>query len=227
MRIFLLLIFGLFLTSLSFGVAEQAGVIKDDVDAINYSFGFELGEKMQKQQVEFLTDAFSDGLYDAISKKVPRLDEDVMVQLLAGMAAANTIDTGPKHYRLPGDKFIGENSTKEGIVTLSSGLQYKVLKTGNGKKQATKNDTVSVLYTMKKIDGQVVGSTYPLGVPTPEEVAVNKGIPGWVEALMLMHEGDRWELYIPQQLAFRDVGPLAGQAVIVDLELLEIFSGGN
>ena len=111
-------------------------------------------------------------------------------------------------------------------MTLSSGLQYKVLKTGNGKKQATKNDTVSVLYTMKKIDGQVVGSTYPLGVPTPEEVSVNKGIPGWIEALQLMHEGDRWELYIPQQLAYRDVGPMAGQTVIVDLELLEIFPEG-
>lgn len=227
MRVSLLLVFSLFLTSLSFAVAEQEGVIKDDVDAINYSFGFELGEKMQKQQVEFHADAFSDGLYDAISKKMPRLDEDVMLQLLASVATEDSIDTGPKHYRLPGAKFMGENSRKEGIVTLSSGLQYKVLKTGSGTRQATKKDTVSVLYTMKKIDGQVVGSTYPFGVPTPEEVAVNKGIPGWIEALTLMHEGDHWELYIPQHLAFRDVGPMAGQTVIVDLELLEIFPGGR
>ena len=227
MRVFILLSLGLLLTSLSFGAAEQKGVIKDDVDAINYSFGFEVGEKMQKNQVEFSTDAFSDGLYDALSGKTPRLHEDVMAQLLAEVAAGSAIDEGPKHFRLPGDKFISENRGKEGIVTLSSGLQYKVLKTGSGKKQAKKNDTVSVLYTMKKIDGQVVGSTYPLGVPTPEEVAVNKGIPGWTEALSLMHEGDQWELYIPQNLAYRDVGPLAGQAVVVDLELLEIFPGGK
>ena len=227
MRVFILLSLGLLLTSLSFGAAEQKGVIKDDVDAINYSFGFEVGEKMQKNQVEFSTDAFSDGFYDAISSKTPRLHEDVMAQLLAEVAAGSAIDEGPKYFRLPGDKFISENRGKEGIVTLSSGLQYKVLKTGSGKKQAKKNDTVSVLYTMKKIDGQVVGSTYPLGIPTPEEVAVNKGIPGWTEALSLMHEGDQWELYIPQNLAYRDVGPLAGQAVVVDLELLEIFPGGK
>ena len=227
MRAFILVSLSLLLTSLSFAAAEQTGIIKDDVDAINYSFGFELGEKMLEQHIEWSADAFSDGLYDAISSKTPRLDEAVMAQLLEQAAAGNTIDEGPKHFRLPGDKFISENRNKDGIVSLPSGLQYKILKTGTGTKKAKATNTVSVLYTMKKIDGQVVGSTYPLGVPTPEEVAVNKGIPGWVEALMLMHEGDRWELYIPQQLAFRDVGPLAGQAVIVDLELLEIFSGGN
>ena len=226
MRVFILLMFGLLLTSLSIAAAEQTGIIKDDVDAINYSFGFELGEKMLEQHVELSPDAFSDGLYDAISSKTPRLDEAVMAHLLEQAAAGNAIDEGPKHFRLPGDKFISENRGKDGIVSLSSGLQYKVLKTGKGTKQAKATDTVSVLYTMKKIDGQVVGSTYPLGVPTPEEVTLNKGMPGWIEALSLMHEGDRWELYIPQGLAYRDVGPLAGQAVIVDLELLEIFSGG-
>ncbi len=200
---------------------------KDEIDAANYSYGYALGEKMQQQQLQFRADAISDGLYDALSQKPPHISEELMTQLLE-LAGSLAPDAGePQGFRLPGQKYISDNSSKEGVVTLPSGLQYKIIKAGEGQVSPQKNDKVLVNYRMKTIGGKVFSSTYPLDIPTPQVLPVNKGIAGWTEALLLMHEGDQWEVTIPTRLAYRDSGPLGGQTVILELELLEIFPGGS
>jgi len=121
-----------------------------------------------------------------------------------------------------GDKFLAENKTKEGVQTTSSGLQYKIITAGNGvKPKAT--DTVKVHYTGKLLDGKVFDSSVQRGEPV--EFPVSGVIPGWVEALQLMPQGSKWEVYIPSELAY---GPTGNQAIppsstlIFEVELLEV-----
>jgi FKBP-type peptidyl-prolyl cis-trans isomerase FklB len=122
-----------------------------------------------------------------------------------------------------GDAFLAANKAKEGVITLPSGLQYRVITMGTGKKPAAAQ-TVSVHYTGKTLDGKVFDSSVERG--TPAEFAVNQVIPGWTEALQLMPQGSRWELFIPSNLAYGAAG--AGgrigpnQALIFEVELLEV-----
>lgn len=121
-----------------------------------------------------------------------------------------------------GEKFLAENKTKEGVQTTASGLQYKIITAGNGvKPKAT--DTVKVHYTGKLLDGKVFDSSVQRGEPV--EFPVSGVIPGWVEALQLMPQGSKWELYIPSDLAYKDVaqGPIPpASTLIFEVELLEV-----
>jgi iron-sulfur cluster assembly accessory protein len=111
--------------------------------------------------------------------------------------------------------FLEENATKEGVVTTESGLQYKVLKSGEGE-SPRKTDTVSVHYEGKLTDGTVFDSSIERDMPT--EFPVNGVIAGWTEALQLMKEGDEWELYIPSGLAYGKAG--AGEKIGPDETLI-------
>ena len=121
------------------------------------------------------------------------------------------------------EAFLAENAKKEGVVTLESGLQYKVLQKGDGKKPKA-SDTVEVHYTGKLIDGKVFDSSVARG--TPATFPVNGVIRGWTEALQLMPAGSKWTLYIPSELAYgehgagRDIGPNA--TLVFDVELLDV-----
>ena len=122
-----------------------------------------------------------------------------------------------------GEKFLAENKDKEGVVTLPSGLQYKILKEGNGPKPKA-SDTVKCHYEGRLIDGTVFDSSIRRGEPA--EFPVGGVIQGWVEALQLMPVGSKWQLYIPSEMAYGSHG--AGQAIgpdetlIFDVELLAI-----
>jgi len=122
-----------------------------------------------------------------------------------------------------GEIFLEANKKKEGVQTLPSGLQYKVLKAGAGKKP-TATDTVTVHYRGTLIDGKEFDSSYQRGKPVT--FPVNGVIPGWTEALPLMEEGAKWELFIPSNLAYgergagRDIGPNA--TLIFEVELISI-----
>ena len=123
-----------------------------------------------------------------------------------------------------GEAFLAENAKREGIKVTSTGLQYEVLESGNGA-QPTANDKVEVHYTGKLIDGTVFDSSVERGVPAM--FGVTQVIPGWVEALQLMKEGDKWRLYIPSDLAYGPngaggvIGPNA--TLIFDVELLRVI----
>ena len=129
-----------------------------------------------------------------------------------------------KEAKEAGEKFLAENKTREGVVTLESGLQYKILNEGSGAKP-TANDTVKCHYEGRLINGQVFDSSIRRGEPA--EFPVGGVIAGWVEALQLMSVGSKWQLYIPSELAYGQHGAGAAigpnETLIFDVELLEII----
>jgi FKBP-type peptidyl-prolyl cis-trans isomerase FklB len=122
-----------------------------------------------------------------------------------------------------GEAFLAENKKKEGVKTLPSGLQYKVIKAGTGKKPKV-TDTVTTHYRGTLMNGTEFDSSYRRGQPVSFQV--NGVIPGWTEALQLMEEGAKWQLFIPSNLAYgergagRDIGPNA--TLVFEIELLSI-----
>ena len=148
--------------------------------------------------------------------------QEFFMQLEQEMQAAN--QKAAKQNREIGEAFLSENAKREGVKTTASGLQYEVLESGNGA-QPTANDRVEVHYTGKLIDGTVFDSSVERGVPAT--FGVTQVIPGWVEALQLMHEGDQWRLYIPSDLAYgpNGAGGLIGPdtTLIFDVQLLRVI----
>jgi FKBP-type peptidyl-prolyl cis-trans isomerase FklB len=120
--------------------------------------------------------------------------------------------------------FLAENKVKEGVVTLPSGLQYRVLQKGRGPAHPTVDSPCSCHYEGKLIDGTVFDSSYERGQPTT--FAPNQVIKGWTEAMQLMVAGDKWEMYIPSELGYGDRGSppkiQGGDVLIFQMELLAI-----
>jgi len=149
--------------------------------------------------------------------------QEFFMQLEKEMQEAN--QKAAKQNREIGEAFLSENAKREGVKTTASGLQYEVLESGNGA-QPTANDRVEVHYTGKLIDGTVFDSSVERGVPAT--FGVTQVIPGWVEALQLMHEGDQWRLYIPSDLAYgpNGAGGLIGPdtTLIFDVQLLRVIN---
>lgn len=143
----------------------------------------------------------------------------------AGALAANnpTDTTGNATTAQTGDAFLAANKQKPGVVTLPDGLQYKIIKAGNGP-QPTDSDVVTVHYVGKLIDGTEFDSSYKRGQPAT--FPVSGVIPGWTEALKLMKTGSTWELYIPASLAYGERGapPIIGpnETLIFKVSLLGI-----
>merc|ERR1719399_579241 len=123
-----------------------------------------------------------------------------------------------------GTKYLEENKSKEGVVTLPSGLQYKVLRKGDGAHHPTKDSSCECHYEGTLIDGTEFDSSYKRGSPTT--FAPNQVIKGWTEAMQLMVEGDKWEMYIPSDLAYGESGSPpkipGGSALIFRMEIIKI-----
>lgn len=203
----------------------------------DYAMSFSLGQEILRHKLEFRAAALWQGLYDLIDQAQPRVTEVGMAQLLAELrglpeasveikapttqsATPETLATPPQLFRLPGQKFLAENMAKEGVISLPSGLQYKIIKSGTGATSPTGNNKVLVNYEGKTITGQGFSGAGMLS----ETFFVNKLMPGLTQALKMMREGDRWEIYIPTRLGFKDVGPMAGKTIVYDLELVQILT---
>jgi len=123
-----------------------------------------------------------------------------------------------------GKKFLEENAGKEGVITLPSGMQYKVLKKGDGKHHPTVNSPCECHYEGTLIDGTKFDSSYDRGEPTT--FAPNQVIKGWTEAMQLMVEGDKWEMYIPSELGYGDSGSppkiKGGDVLVFKMEIIKI-----
>mmetsp|Transcript_17952 Transcript_17952/g.26571 ORF Transcript_17952/g.26571 Transcript_17952/m.26571 type:complete len:251 (+) Transcript_17952:106-858(+) len=124
-----------------------------------------------------------------------------------------------------GREFLARNAKKEGVITLDSGLQYKVLKKGSGAFHPTIDSSCSCHYEGRLISGKVFDSSYNRGSPT--SFAPNQVIKGWTEAMQLMVEGDKFEMYVPPELAYGDAGTATGSipggaTLIFKMEILEI-----
>lgn len=168
-------------------------------------------------------EAFNDAMATVFEGKMPEINPDKANKILQDYFEKIQNEKG-NNAKAAGEKFLAENKTKEGVHTLKSGLQYKVLKEGKGAKPKA-TDTVKCHYEGRLIDGTVFDSSIRRNEPA--EFPVNGVIAGWVEALQLMNVGAKWQLYIPSELAYgahgagQSIGP--NETLIFDVELLDIL----
>ncbi|MBI3610708.1 MAG: FKBP-type peptidyl-prolyl cis-trans isomerase [Nitrospirae bacterium] len=209
--------------------AEENPALKSEKDKISYSIGMDIGTNMKRQGIEIEPELLARGLKDAVSGGKALLTEDEVRDVLMAFqkemrtkAEARANQQGEKN-KTEGEAFLAQNKKKEGVVTLPSGLQYKVIKEGAGKMPKA-TDTVTTHYRGTLIDGTEFDSSYKRGQPA--SFPVNGVIAGWTEALQLMKVGSKWQLFIPSNLAYgaRGGGPTIGPnaALIFEVELLSI-----
>jgi len=205
--------------------AQEKLVLKNQKEKISYIIGMDIGNNLKKQSIDIDPNILAKGVKDAFSGSQPLLTEQEIRETTMAfqkemMAKQEEV---AKKNKKEGEAFLAENKRKEGVKTLPSGLQYKVIKAGSGKKP-TLSDTVTTNYRGTLIDGTEFDSSYRRGQPV--NFQVNGVIPGWTEALQLMEEGAKWQLFIPSNLAYgergagRDIGPNA--TLIFEIELLSI-----
>lgn len=209
--------------------AGEKLILKDSKDKVSYSMGVRVGSSLKKESIDINQDAFIQGFKDALSGDKKLMTDQEVVETLMNFQkemmakeAARLKEIGEKNKK-EGEAFLAENKKKDGIITLPSGLQYKIIKEGDGK-VPTVNDTVTIHYRGTLIDGTEFDSSYSRGQPATFPV---KGvIPGFSEALQLMKVGSKWQLFIPPNLAYgehgagEDIGPNA--TLIFEVELLSI-----
>lgn len=131
--------------------------------------------------------------------------------------------TTPEESKAQGKAFLAQNAQKANVVTTASGLQYEVIKKGNGKTSPTATDNVTVHYKGTTIDGREFDSSYGRGVPAT--FPLNQVIKGWTEGVQLMKEGDQFRFFIPSELAYgaHGAGPIGpNETLIFDVELIKI-----
>lgn len=201
------------------------------MDKVSYALGLGIGQQLAQMGASDLNiDDFADAIKDVINGnvlKVPHKDAQTIVQeyFRQQEERINAIRAEQgKTAKAEGEKFLAENGKKEGVVTLKSGLQYEVLREGNGKKPKA-TDQVKCHYEGTLINGQVFDSSYKRNEPAV--FPLNQVIPGWTEGLQLMQEGAKYRFYIPYILAYGESG--AGGSIppfatlIFDVELLEVM----
>jgi FKBP-type peptidyl-prolyl cis-trans isomerase FklB len=205
--------------------------LKTDIDKLNYAIGIEIGRNVKRNGLELQDDIFLKGIKDGSEKEEAELllDEKTRQDVKREHARAQKEEREKKRKeeaeknKQEGEKFLAENKTKDGVVTIESGLQYKILKEGTGKKP-TAEDTVSVHYVGTLVDGTEFDSSVKRGKPS--SFRVNRVVKGWTEALQMMPVGSKWQLFIPSELGYGErgsrgkIGPNA--VLIFEVELLEI-----
>lgn len=205
------------------------GASMSEKDQISYSIGADLGKNFKQQDIDINPVVLEKGMEDALSGKTLALTPEQMQTVVGNFQKtimakrAEKMQKVGEENKIKGEAFLEANKKKAGVVTLPSGLQYKILTEGKGPKP-TKDDTVSVEYTGTLIDGKVFDSTDRLHQPATFKVT--QVIPGWVEVLQLMPEGSTWEVVVPAKLAYgeRNVGALIGpnETLVFKIHLVSI-----
>lgn len=198
-------------------------------DKASYSIGVDVGRSIERQHIDINPDAFMTGLKDGLANKFSVMTEEEVRQTLMGLQAEimerqnAEMKTVAAKNLAEGDKFLADNKKQKGVVTLPSGLQYRIVKDGSGESPKA-TDTVTVNYRGKLVNGSEFDSSYTRGEPA--RFAVNAVIPGWTEALQLMKPGAKWELFIPPKLAYGEngIGQLIGpnSTLVFEVELLNV-----
>ena len=210
------------------GSAGDAPKLTDQKDKVSYSIGIDIGNNLKRQSIDIAPDLLAKGVQDAMSGGETLLSAEEMretlialQQQLSAKAQEQRKQVAEKNKK-EGEAFLAGNRKKEGVVTLPSGLQYKVVKAGDGA-SPKETDTVETNYRGTLIDGTEFDSSYQRGKAAV--FPVNGVIPGWTESLQRMKVGDKWQLFLPPELAYGEqgAGPIGPNSTLIfDVELMSI-----
>ena len=219
------------LTSVAWA-ADSSTNLNNETDKISYAIGAQMGQDFKQQNISINAVSFSQGLQDSLSGVKTKMDQ-VQIQETLNNFRKKIIEKKQAEYKAlsdenkkQGEKFLTENKSKSGVVTLPDGLQYKITKAGAGV-QPQEGDSVTVNYSGKFLDGKEFDSSYQRGKPATFVLSKDL-IPAWVEVLQKMKAGTTVELYVPASLGYGDrgVGPIGpNQMLTFKIELLSVKKG--
>ncbi|MGC1456498.1 MAG: FKBP-type peptidyl-prolyl cis-trans isomerase [Nitrospirota bacterium] len=211
-------------------LAAEKVELKTEKDKISYAIGLDVGNGLKKNEIDVDADIVARAIKDILAGNKPLMTDEEVKTTITGLQKdlqakqqERMKALGDKNKK-EGEAFLAKNKTKEGVKTLPSGLQYKVITQGKGKTPKA-SDTVTVQYRGTLIDGTEFDSSYKRGQPAT--FPVSGVIKGWTEALQLMKEGSKWQLVIPSDLAYgasgTQGGPIGPNAVLIfEVELVSI-----
>ncbi|GAB2789405.1 macrophage infectivity potentiator Mip [Halomonas shantousis] len=226
-------------TAVAFGSLLTAPLLtfaapQSDEEKLSYSIGATLGQSLVQDIDNLDIDAFTQAIEDVYSDADLQMSEEEMMQTLSQFQQQKVAEREQEMKQLAeenrkaSEAFLAENAKKEGVEVTDSGLQYKVLESGDGESPSA-DSTVKVHYEGTLPDGTVFDSSYKRGEPISFQV--DQVIEGWQEALPMMHVGDTWMLYVPSDLAYGPAGtggPIGpNQALTFKVELLGIEDGAE
>lgn len=192
------------------------------MDKLSYALGLSMGQNFKGSGVDKLNaDDFADALRAVYGEGTPAMTYDEAKQVVQEYFTNLQAKAGEMNAKA-GKEYLANNAKEEGVKVTESGLQYLVVKEGNGKKPGP-NNVVTVHYTGRLIDGTVFDSSVERGEPAT--FAVGQVIPGWVEGLQLMSEGSAYRLFIPSELAYGEhgTGPIQPNSTLIfDVQLLKV-----
>jgi len=205
--------------------AASAAKPSTDKEKFSYAMGFQIGQGFKRDDLDVDIDSLSQAIKDVMGDKAPQLSiaemraamEDAQTKLMAARAAKG------EKAKAAGKAFLAANKKKKDVVSLPSGLQYKIISSGKGK-QPTANSNITAHYKGKLIDGREFDSSYRRNQPATFNVS--QVIQGWKEVLPLMHEGDKWQVFVPSELAYGEngrgniIGP--NETLIFEIELQKV-----
>jgi FKBP-type peptidyl-prolyl cis-trans isomerase len=223
--------------SIRFGAALLAalavgGTVAQDTSTekgkLSYAIGFEIGTDFVDKKMDVDVATVIRGIQDGIAKKQPTVPVDQMRASLDKMREKLMSEAKAKYEQLArdnkakSDKFMAENKIKKGIVTLPSGIQYRVIEEGNGKRPL-KNSEVTVHYRGSLTSGLEFDSSFARGVPA--KFKVDAVLKGWQEVLPMMKVGDHWQIFLPPEQAYgmRGQGPIGpNEALVFEIKLVDV-----
>jgi FKBP-type peptidyl-prolyl cis-trans isomerase len=209
--------------------AAETAVLKTNKEKVSYGLGVDVARNFMRLGIEFDADILVKGIQDeAVKGKLLMTEDDLRATMSAfheeqARKREQVMNMAAEENKKMGEDFLAENKTQEGVVTLPSGLQYKILKAGNGRKP-TDADIVECHFRVALVNGMEIDSSYRTGEPATIKVAGLMA--GLTEALKLMPVGSKWQLFIPPQLAYGEGGTSRGigpnMTIIFEVELLAI-----
>lgn len=202
--------------------------VTTDKGKLSYAVGWDIGEDIQRRGAEFDVETIITAIRDSSAGKDPQVPAEEMVAMLTELQKkvrqeqAEAFQKLAEENQVKSEEFLQANLTKNGIVALPSGIQYRIIEEGDGSRPGMES-TVKVHYRGSKINGHEFDSSFARGVP--EEFTVSTVLKGWQEVLPLMKTGATWQVFVPPELAFGargnpPVGP--NEALMFDLKLVEI-----
>ena len=213
---------------------QETGALTTDEQKISYIMGVNVGSQMKADDFKLDKPAFMSGIEDMMAGKKPQLTNEEAMTIVKNFQEKQQAQReeaqkiAAEKNLTEGKKYLEENAKKEGVKVTNSGLQYRVITAGTGATPAA-DDTVEVHYRGTLLDGTEFDSSYARN--KTETFGVSQVIPGWVEALQLMKEGDKWALVIPPDLAYGPggsgsaIGP--NQVLLFDVELIKVLKKGE